>query len=216
MLIAGIDEAGRGPVLGPLVLAVATIEKKDEESLKTLGVKDSKMLSPKERERLFAEIQKMAVAYATNHIAAHEIDSLRDHKSLNEIEAMRAAQLLNGLKQKPELAIVDSPDTIQGNFAKRIRQYISFDCVIQAEHKADVNYPIVSAASIIAKVERDAAIALLAKEHGPMGSGYPHDEETIAFVEKWLNDNGKLPPFARKSWNTAQRLMDKQFQKKLF
>ena len=77
---------------------------------------------------------------------------------------------------------------------------------------ATVAYPD----DLIAKVERDAAIALLAKEHGPMGSGYPHDEETIAFVEKWLNDNGKLPPFARKSWNTAQRLMDKQFQKKLF
>jgi len=215
MLIAGIDEAGRGPALGPMVLSIATIEKKDEELLRKLGVKDSKLLQAKERQRQRRELRKILYEFNSVKIPAAEIDSLRDRKSLNEIEAMRIGYLLNSLKKKPEVAYVDAPDPIAKNFGKRIKKYISFGLTIKAEHKADVNYPIVSAASIIAKVERDTAIERLCRKYGKLGSGYPHDPDTIAFLCNWVKKNKSLPDFARKSWETSKNIENKVFQKKL-
>jgi len=216
MLIAGIDEAGRGPVFGPMVLAVCCIQKKDEEKLIELGVTDSKLLSPKERKRQFTEIKSIVSAFSSVHVSAKEIDVLRNRKSLNEIEAMRIGLLLNNLKEKPEMVFVDSPDSIENNFTLRIRNYLSFDCIIKSEHKADLNYPIVSAASIIAKVERDNEIKKLAEKYGAIGSGYPGDEVTVKFLKNWMEKNNFLPEFARNSWDTSRRALDKKFQKKLF
>ena len=215
MLIAGIDEAGRGPCLGPMVLAVAALRKKDEDVLLEIGVKDSKLLSAGERERQLVELEKVLSEFSFTAVDAAEIDELRDRKSLNEIEAMRIGLLLNAMKKKPDIVYVDSPDILQENFATRIRKYISFDTVLKTEHKADVNYPIASAASIIAKVERDRLISELAKKHGEIGSGYSHDSVTIKFLENFVAKNKCLPDFARKSWITSQNLLDKEMQKKL-
>jgi ribonuclease HII len=216
MLIAGIDEAGRGPVLGPMVLAVCSIHKKDEEKLLELGVKDSKLLSPKEREKQFSQIKCIVQEFNSVQVHPKEIDVLRNRKSLNEIEAMRIGLLLNSLKEKPEIVFVDSPDIKQENFSIRIKKYLSFDCIIKSEHKADVNYPVVSAASIIAKVERDNEIKKLAEKFGNIGSGYPADEVTAKFLSSWIQCNGCLPDFARSSWDTSRKALDKKFQKKLF
>ncbi len=216
MIIAGVDEAGRGPAIGPMVLAVACIEKIHEEKLLEIGVKDSKVLSPKERERQRPEIEKTLKEFCFAFVQAGEIDDLRIRKSLNEIEAMKIGEMLNNLKHKPEIVYVDAPDIIEENFAKRIRKYLSFKPIIKAEHKADVNYPIVSAASILAKTERDLAIVELEKKHGgKIGTGYPHDPITIEFIHKWVEKNGELPSFARKSWQTNIDIMDKRVQKKL-
>ncbi|MFH1545082.1 MAG: ribonuclease HII [archaeon] len=215
MLIAGIDEAGRGPVFGPMVLAVACIEKKEEEKLLDLGVKDSKLLSAKERNSCFRKIKKTVCELNSTQLAAEELDLLMDRKSLNEIEAMKVGFLLNNLKVKPEVVFVDAPDRIEENFAKRIKKYCSFDCIIKSEHKADSRYPIVSAASIIAKVERDKVISKLAKKFGSIGSGYPHDEVTISFLQKWVKEKKCLPPFSRKNWSTSQNALNKVFQKKM-
>ncbi|MDD5163263.1 MAG: ribonuclease HII [Candidatus ainarchaeum sp.] len=216
MLIAGIDEAGRGPVLGPMVLAVASIEKSQEELLIEIGVKDSKLLTKNQREEQLGPIKKALLEFATIKISPLEIDSLRTWKSLNEIEAMRIGALLNGLKEKPEIVFIDSPDIKQENFGKRIKKYINFETILRTEHKADINYPIVSAASIIAKTERDSAIAELAEKAGcTIGSGYPHDPETICFLNDCMKKNNQLPDFARKTWQTSQGMLDKKFQKKL-
>ena len=216
MLIAGIDEAGRGPVFGPMVLAVASIEKAHEEKLLEFGVKDSKLLTAKQRESQLPEIKKLVNEFLTVKILPQEIDSLRNWKSLNEIEAMRIGALLNALKEKPEIVFIDAPDIKAENFAKRIKKYIDFKTILRSEHKADVNYPIVSAASVIAKIERDAAIAELSKSIGEdIGSGYPHDPVTISFLKEWVHKNNALPDFARKSWQTSQDCLDKKFQKKL-
>jgi len=215
MLIAGVDEAGRGPALGPMVLSVATIEKREEGKLKGLGVKDSKLLPVKERERQNKALPGILHEFNSVHIKAGEIDKLRDRKSLNEIEAMRIGFLLNELKRKPDVVYVDAPDPIAKNFGKRIEKYISFDLDIRSEHKADLNYPIVSAASIIAKVERDKAIKRLCRKYGNVGSGYPHDPDTIAFMCNWVKKNKKLPACARKSWETSKNIENKAFQKKL-
>lgn len=215
MIIAGIDEAGRGPAIGPLVMAVACISKENEQKLINIGVKDSKLLSAQERERQFPLIKESLSAFEFTKIEAHEIDTLRDRKSLNEIEAMRAGHILNLLSVKPDIVYVDAPDVLAGNFAKRIRKYISFPTIIKSEHKADVRYPIVSAASIIAKVERDFEIKKLSEQYGDVGTGYPHDPKTIEFLNSWLKKKGELPYFARQSWNTNIKILDKKYQKKL-
>lgn len=216
MLVAGIDEAGRGPCLGPMVLAVAVIEARQEQALLEQGVKDSKLLTAREREKHLKGLKKIVIEYSSILVQPKEIDELRDRKSLNEIEAMRAAQLLNDLQAKPDVVIIDSPDIIEGNFAKRLHKYLNFKTVIRAEHKADVNYAIVSAASIIAKTKRDAEIKKLARKHGNIGSGYPGDEVTINFIKQYLKKHKKLPSFARKSWDTSQRLLNERLQTKLF
>jgi len=215
MIIAGVDEAGRGPVFGPLVLGIALIEKKKEDTLLDIGVKDSKQLTAQQRNVCLKHLVKMLYEFSTTALSPQEIDSLRDRRSLNEIEAMRIGFLLENLNKKPEVVYIDSPDNISGNFAKRVKKYISFNCVIKAEHKADSRYPIVSAASIIAKVERDKHIENLSKQYGSIGSGYPSDEKTIAFLRNWVKKFGSLPPFSRRSWNTSKNVLDEFFQKSL-
>lgn len=216
MLIAGVDEAGRGPVLGPMVLAVCVIDKNREEELVTLGVKDSKQLSKEERDRQFPEIKKIATEFASVCIQPLELDELMIRKSLNEIEAMKIGFLLNNLKHKPELVIIDSPDTIAANFGKRIQKYLNFETKLKTEHKADVNHPVASAASVLAKVERDEEISKLATIHGNIGSGYSHDAVTRKFLEDYIAKHDSLPDFCRKQWMTSQNMLDAKRQQKLF
>jgi ribonuclease HII len=217
MLIAGIDEAGRGPVLGPMVIAITVIEKEQEEKLKELGVTDSKLLSEKKRLELLPKIKETVIEFNSVKIQAEEIDGFMLRKSLNELEAMKAAYLINSLKATPDLVLIDSPDLIESNFEKRIRKYLNKKIKIISQHKADLNYLIVGASSIIAKTERDEEIKKLSKEFKcDLGTGYPHDEKTISFIKNYLKKNNRLPECARKKWNTSTRLSDERFQQKLF
>jgi ribonuclease HII len=97
-------------------------------------------------------------------------------------------------------------------------EFLPFKVQIISEHKADKKYPIVSAASIIAKVERDKAIKEIEEKYGEVGCGYPTDPKTIKFLEKYLKKYGKYPEFVRKSWKPAKRLKTeaKSKQEKLF
>ena len=216
MLIAGVDEAGRGPVLGPMVLAICVIDKNREEELVELGVKDSKQLSKEERGRQFPLIKTIAAEFASVCIQPLELDELMIRKSLNEIEAMKIGYLLNNLKHKPELVIVDSPDTIAANFGKRIQKYLNFETKLKTEHKADVNHPVASAASVLAKVERDLEIEKLAAIHGNIGSGYSHDPVTRQFLEEFVKTHNALPDYCRKQWMTGQNMLNANRQQKLF
>lgn len=216
MLIAGIDEAGRGPALGPLVMAITVGNKDCEDFLKEKGVRDSKLCSLKERDGHYITVRETVKEYSFIKISPQEIDELRKRNSLNEIEAMRAAQLINSLKNRPDVVYVDSPDPVSAKFGERILKYSSYRPNIISEHKADLNYPIVSAASIIAKVERDRAMEELAKEYGNIGCGYPSDPDTIRFLRDYAGKNKCLPSCARHSWITNMRLLDEAFQKKLF
>jgi len=216
MLIAGIDEAGRGPVIGPMVLAIAVIEETDENLLKTLGVKDSKQVPPEKREALALEIRKIVNECAVRPLSARNIDDMRKHASLNEIEAMEAAELISGLKTKPEKAYIDAPDVKEAEFAKRIRKYLFSDIKLVTEHYADSKYPACSAASILAKVERDRLVREIEKEHDiKIGSGYPHDPLTIKFLKDWMKAHDSYPEFVRASWETASAIVAEKKQKKL-
>ncbi len=215
ILIAGIDEAGRGSAIGPLVMAAVLVDKTQEEQLIELQVRDSKELSKKERERLAKEIKKMVEKYAVVKITAKELNELMPMRSLNEIEAMKAAHLIQEIGIKPAMLIVDSPDIIADNFAKRIKKYLPFNLIIKAEHFADKVHAAVSAASILAKVARDSEIETLKKYYGEIGSGYWHDPLTKSFIEKWTAKHGKLPSCARAYWQPNIRTLDKQLQKTL-
>ncbi|MEK6821481.1 MAG: ribonuclease HII, partial [archaeon] len=183
-----------------------------------LGVKDSKEIPPLERERLYPILQSTLVNHKTSHISPGELDTLMEKISLNEIEAMKIGSLLNELPEKPQVVFVDSPDPLASNFAVRIQNYLSYTPRIIAEHKADSNYAIVGAASILAKVERDNAMKELQSAlsvFGDIGSGYSHDERTISFLQKYVRMHNALPSCARKRWGTSVRLMDARFQTKL-
>jgi len=208
MLIAGVDDAGRGAVIGPLVIAGILIEGKDLSKLLSLGVKDSKLLSPRKRRRLAPEIIEIAKGHYIAKLAPVEIDKVvRTGKKLhrlNRLEARAMAEVISALR--PDIAYVDASDVLPERFKQHIAEELAFKVQIVSEHEADKTYPVVSAASIIAKVERDRAIASLRKEHGDLGSGYITDPKTVEFLKKWIRAYGSYPEFVRESWKPAERI----------
>jgi len=208
MLIAGVDDAGRGAIIGPLVIAGVLLDEKDLPKLVELRVKDSKLLSPKRREELAVAIKKLVPKYHVEKLLPAQIDEVvntrRKLHKLNRLEAKTMAKVIETLK--PDVAYVDASDVLEKRFGEHIQEYLPFKVRIISEHKADRNYPIVSAASIIAKVERDKAITELSAKFGEIGCGYPTDPATIQFLEEWLRQYGSYPGFVRKSWKPAKRL----------
>jgi ribonuclease HII len=203
-VIAGVDEAGRGPVLGPLVVAAVLVE--SQAPLRRLGVKDSKLLTPKKREELEPKIRELARRVETVVITPAELNKKMPKTNLNKIEAAAFAALLR--KLQPSEAIVDACDVDAARFGRNVAARMRLPtCVLRAEHEADLNHPVVAAASIVAKVLRDEHMAQLSKEHGACGSGYSHDAVTQTFLKGWVERHGALPPFARHEWATSKRLV---------
>jgi len=214
MLIAGIDEAGRGPILGPMVMSIVVIDSKDNAMLKKIGVKDSKLIPEKKREELYLEIKKIAKEIHTTKITANEIDKQREKDSLNYIEVKMASKLINLLKTSPENIIIDCPQTSTDKYKEKVYALLNEHKKLTVENKADLNHISVGCASIIAKVERDRELHKLEKEIGiELGCGYPHDARTINAINQLEKTH---PNFIRKSWITYQNLKEKNKQKKLF
>lgn len=207
MDILGIDEAGRGSVLGPLVIAGVVIDKRKEAILDNMGVKDSKKLTPARREVLARKLKKMFV-YDTVVFSARDIDDMRAQGiNLNEIERRGMQELIEKLDF--DSAIVDAVDVKPQRFEDKLRRATGKD--VKAEHKADDKYIEVSAASIIAKQARDEAISELNKNYedvGGIGSGYPSDPTTKKFLSNYTYN--QMPDFVRKSWATVAKLKDVQ------
>lgn len=215
-LVAGVDEAGRGSVIGPLVIAGVLVKQEDLSVLRTLGVKDSKLLSPSRREVLAVEIRKVCQNYHVIKLSPQEIDAVvlggRKLHKLNYLEAQVMARVLDELR--PDKAYVDASDVLERRFKRDILECMSFKMDIVSEHKADRNYPVVSAASIIAKVERDNEIAKLAEKYGDVGSGYPSDEKTIDFLKLCVK-LGDYPECVRRSWRPAKKVRDEKGTKQI-
>jgi len=203
-MICGVDEAGRGPVIGPLVICGISVNKDD--LLRQLGVRDSKKLSRNQRESLSEKIEKVAEEIQIVEIAAEEIDAIREEMTLNQLEVKVFASVINRLK--PSIAYVDSADVNEERFGKDILQEIELPVDVISRHRADETYPVVSAASILAKIRRDQVVRRIGQEIGePIGSGYPSDPITIRFLESWIERYDRLPPHTRKSWDTCSRLL---------
>ena len=211
MLILGIDDAGRGPLICPMFLAGVLLKKKDEEYLKHEGVADSKTLAHSTRVKLAGIIKDYVLKYKVVSSSPDHIDSsLSKGINLNTLEAIKTAEIINnllvGVKEEVTV-IVDCPSVNTNAWKATLNQYISKDHQIHlhCEHKADVNHPSVSAASILAKVAREEAVSELKKQYGELGSGYPSDPATVEFLKK----NGlkyKDAGIFRKSWATWKAL----------
>jgi len=213
-LICGIDEAGRGPVIGPLVMAGVLMDDKDLDKLKNIGVKDSKLLTEDKRNELFPKVLNIVKKYQIITVEPKEIDNaVRGHDglNLNWLEARKSAEIIN--KLKPEKAMVDSPTAKPAKYKDYLQNLLTVKVELKAETKADLNYLEVGAASILAKVTRDEEIKKIRKKIGhDFGSGYPSDPKTIKFLKE---NYGKYPEIFRHSWSSCQRLIGEGNQKSL-
>ena len=208
-MIFGVDEAGRGSVLGPLIVCAVGVKKNDLKFLKKIGVRDSKLLSDGKRTVLSAKILNLAI-YKLLEISPKQIDDLRKNISLNKITLSKFAEALIALNvSETDEIYVDSCDVKAERFGEDLKKLISHKKIV-SEHKADSKYLVVSAASILAKVRRDEKIEELKKKVGiDFGSGYPSDERTIRFLREWYLSHKNFPDFARKSWKTLEKLKQK-------
>ncbi len=206
MTTAGLDEAGRGPVIGPMVVAGVLIKSSKLKLLREAGVKDSKLLSEERREELKLLIEEVADSCSVKVIHPRRIDEAVSRNMLNHLEAEAMAEIIRELR--PSLAIVDSPMVNTKKFSSMIKSMTKgMRYRLIARNKADRKYLHVAAASIIAKVERDRLIDEIKKEIGvDFGSGYPSDPKTRKFIE-WLVSEGVKPNFVRWSWGTVKRLI---------
>lgn len=210
----GIDEAGRGAVLGPLVVCGLLIDEKDEIKLKKLGVKDSKQLTPKKREELAPKIEEIGINIVIIRVPSAKIDANRKRGiNLNQIEAIKMAEIINLLE--PDKAIVDAPSYNTNKFRDYLfSKIVNKKMKLVSENYADETYPVVSAASIIAKVNRDEAIDELKQKVGEdFGVGYPHDPRTIGFIKRLAEEkHGMLPDYIRHTWDTVERIKNEYNQ----
>jgi len=208
-LICGIDEAGRGPVLGPMVISGVCINNDQLESLSRLGVKDSKKLSQSKRKSLSIKINEICTCKSFI-VTPDEIDKRIDLKiSLSRLEQLKMAEIINFFK--PDVIYIDAADVNENRFGRSMCDLLIYTPYkLISKHKADDIYPIVSAASIIAKDTRDRLIAELHGIFGDFGSGYTSDEKTIKYLTEWIQKHRQAPDFARKSWNTVKRILESE------
>jgi ribonuclease HII len=212
-------------VLGPLVVSVVTIQKGREGKLSRIGVRDSKMLTRKKREYLYDEIMSLADDVGVYRVSESEINkAMASGMSLNELEALHFARLIDASSVTPQKIYLDSPDVISEKFGVRVgifskkplrlsgrRQKKTGEPAagaisVVSEHKADIRYPVVSCASIIAKVTRDNAVDEMIDDIGiDVGSGYPSDKKTVDAIKANLQSK-VLAPYMRDRWKTMKNI----------
>lgn len=205
MLLLGADEAGKGPVVGSMFVAGLVIEEEKLFDLAGFGVKDSKLLAPARRETLARKILGIAADHYILEVKPNVIDELRAVMTMNDIMVRSFSHVLARLHA--DRAILDAADVDAARFARRVKAASQTTMELIAEHKADQRHSVVSAASILAKVQRDASMRELEEAmHCKIGSGYPHDQDTLDFLQNWVKENRDLPACARHSWATAERI----------
>ncbi len=217
MKLLGIDDAGRGPVLGPMILTGVIIESKEEKIIQSWGAKDSKLLTPKKRGEIKEKIKKQF----KYHIEITQPKEIDESSNLNYLEAIKTAKIINkltkNLNEKVKV-IVDCPSVNIQAWSNDVQLLIKNPKIIQlsCEHKADLNHPVVSAASIIAKEKREDKIYKLKLQlKKDFGSGYPADPKTKEFIAENFN-NEKYKHIIRFSWNTIKKLIKAKNQGRLF
>ena len=212
----GVDEAGKGPALGSMFAAAVHLE---DPAVLPDGIADSKRLSPSRREELAATIREDdRISVGVAEIPPERIDDPEtDMNSLSvAAHAEAIGDALGGLERDgdgPVSGLCDACDTDADRFARRVAEACetalesATSLEIDARHGADDDSKLVGAASIVAKVERDAHVDAIAGEYGDVGSGYPSDPNTREFLESYVGEHGDLPPFARESWSTCEDVL---------
>lgn len=215
-MIMGVDEAGRGPVIGPMVVCGVAISRESISIVEAMGLKDSKLLTPKKRLEFAGKI-KEACEYELIVVEPGQIDSrVPDDATLNQLEVECFSRIIKAMKSKPAVVYVDACDVNSERFGINVKKGLDFEVEIVSKHKADRDYPIVSAASILAKVHRDALVEKISESVGEdVGSGYPHDPVTMAFLKSYYKKNKNMPPFVRKTWKTTANVINDCLQSRL-
>src|SRR3989344_1290585 len=220
-LILGIDDAGRGPLIGSMFLAGVLLKLEDEKMLKQEGVADSKKVAHPKRVKLAGLIKDTCIAYKIVKAEPYQIDhSIKSGVNLNTLEAIKCAEIINHLVQGQKQGIkviVDCPSVNTKAWRSLLLHYLTNPDRVEliCEHKADVTHPSVSAASILAKVAREDSVAELKKQYGEIGSGYPSDPNTIEFLKKHGKEYEDSNLF-RKSWGTWKEIYQDAKQTTLF
>jgi ribonuclease HII len=206
-LIAGVDEAGRGSVIGPLVVAGVGIMESNLQLLSALGLKDSKSLSRETRKLLFSKIIGIADYICVCIISTQEIDESVQVNGLNLLEAEAMGAVINDMQ--PDNVYVDCCDVRPLRYASILEAHIVRGRAykLYSLHHADSLVGVVSAASIVAKVVRDNQIFEIRKSFSDIGSGYPSDKLTIRFIRNWIQKYGDAPTFVRKSWKPVKLIL---------
>ncbi len=211
-------------MVGPIVISVVSISSGKLNRLSRAGVRDSKLLTGRKRMFLYDEIYSLAEEVLSYSISNTEINqAMANHISINELEALNFAKILDSMQSSPSRVFLDSPDVISERFGMRVGYFSQKRLLVSglkqkrsgagsgsikliSEHKADSRYPVVSGASIIAKVERDREIQRIADRSGlDIGSGYPSDSYTVSAIREDLG-RGRLAPYLRERWQTIKAI----------
>ena len=200
MPVVGVDEAGKGPVLGSMFAAAVRVT--DPAALPD-GLDDSKALEPRQREMLDATLRADdRVSISLVEVETARIDD--PESDMNTLTVVAHAEALSDLAEPGDRVILDAGDVSASRFARRVEARVPTPLDLRAEHRADSTYAAVSAASVVAKVARDAHVASLTEDFGEVGSGYPSDPRTRTFLAGFVEDHGCLPACARTSWQTSR------------
>ncbi len=206
----GVDEAGRGPAIGSLFAAAVAA---DPDVLPD-GLADSKTLSPARRTELADRLRDTPdVRIGLAEITSDRIDD--PDTDMNGLTVAAHVRAIDTVVDDGERGIVDACDVDEERFSDRVGRRLEREVAVVAEHGADERYELVAAASVIAKVERDAHVERLAAEYGPLGSGYPSDPTTRSFLTSYVDEHGTLPDCARRSWRTCRAALADASQQSL-
>lgn len=206
----GVDEAGKGPVIGSM-FAVAV--RAPESSLPD-DLRESKQLTPARREELAAELRAIdQLSIGQARIDPSQID--RPGTDMNELTVTAHANAIAAVVVSGDRIQLDAADVDAERFGHRVHEHLTSDVQIEAAHKADESSPVVAAASVLAKVARDAHITELSEQYGEIGSGYPSDPTTQQFLKSFVEETGGLPPCARSTWATAKRAIEAAEQSRI-
>jgi ribonuclease HII len=195
----GVDEAGKGPVLGSMFAAAVRADPADLPE----GVGDSKGIPAQRRERLASAIREAADTVAVAEVTVERIDD--PDTDMNELTVAAHAEALADAAAPDDETVVDAGDTNAVRFERRVGNRAPL--AVRAEHGADEAHAIVGAASIVAKSAREAHVADLTAAYGDVGSGYPSDPTTRAFLRSYVDEHGSLPACARESWQTSRDVL---------
>lgn len=213
MLKCGIDEAGRGPILGPMVMAGVVLDEDIEAQLKDIGVKDSKLMTAKQRVTAAEVIKRIVTDYEIVIVTPEDIDKsvFSEADNINWLEARTAARIIT--KLKPDSVVVDCPSPNTRAYHAYVEKHLNFSPEILCTHHADRDHVAVAAASVLAKTTRDAEVAALCQKLGfAMGSGYLHDPATKAFFAEHWQDCADV---FRKSWKPYKDALEALSQTRL-
>jgi len=208
----GVDEAGKGPVLGPMVAAAVRADEGDLPD----GIDDSKRLTADTRESIATQLRESsAVAVGLGVITTDEIDD--PETDMNSLTVAAQVRALGDVATDDDHALVDAGDVSESRFARRVQEGVAnagtnteggVAIDVTAEHGADEASRLVGAASIVAKVERDSRIDALGENYDrDIGSGYPSDPTTRSFLADYVDRHGELPACARASWSTCEDVL---------